>query len=538
MEAFEFGKACVAITTRLLEMKMVPDEVWKRYLPRAINSEIKKAENLYPTLGLRSPVTVQQCICNNIWDNFNSGPPPWVVNDTVSFGVGEEMEIALIKVALKVSSTDVKAALRILAKNSTDGEPTASQEPGSDIKAGAESTNLVTPTTPKAQSSPKPTTQPNQVSVPIPVPVSATTPTVKPTPNVRQLNCLFGSWKDESGKALPAFPGAAPGEIVLPDNMDPMLYLLPIQADMEAWLNMRLYFERKTQTSHNKIKIKPAKVRDRARPAEVDMRYGLIAFNVLLRWTNAMIEQGKMIPVIEFIRHDLGCGNDLQVERTATRMLLEPRIEKAPFPGPIKAITTKEMKMGSSKYHPPSTPKAAPPKSKQSPISLNLNLPKRPAISANMPKRPATSNLPARSKLSEYTGVSGPRDFKSGFNRRRGRSISPDRSSPYHENRHQTGADRPELDYSPSNRATRGGIQRQREEEEPYRSYRKDRDERSPYHDYDSSPLGLRHIDRDPPRLYSPRTNEDARHLRNRGDRDSEVFWGSDCPSRHFGAPQ
>ncbi|KAI0535288.1 hypothetical protein GGR58DRAFT_529580 [Xylaria digitata] len=415
MEAFEFGKACVAITTRLSEKKMIPDSVWKRYLPRAIKMEIDKAESLYPTLGLRSPVIVQQCICKNLWDIiFKQDPVPWVVNDTVSFGVGEEMEIDLMNVALKVSLRDVKAALRILAKNSTDGETTTSQESGSNVKAGAESTNLVTPATPKAQSLPKPNTEPNQVPIPAPIPASAPTPTLKPTPEPapvstttddpqkdarqapsgRRAKCLFGSWKDESGKALPAFPGAAPGEIVLPDNMDPMRYLLPIQADMEAWLNMRFYFEPKTQTSPNKIKIKPTKVRNRDRPAEVDMRYGLIAFNVLLRWTNAMIEQGKMIPVIEFIHHDLGCDSDLQAERTVTRMLLEPRIGKTTFPGPIEAITPGEMKRGSSKYHSSSTPNAAASTSKPSPIHVNLNLPKRPPINqSQIPNQEPTTNV-------------------------------------------------------------------------------------------------------------------------------------------------
>ncbi|TGJ84818.1 hypothetical protein E0Z10_g3981 [Xylaria hypoxylon] len=169
---FDFDKACMAITTSM-SGKMVPDAIWKRYLPRVLKIEIKKVEELYPTLGLRAPVIVQQSICNKFWQLFLEPlPVPWVANDAISVGAGEGMEVDLIKAALEISYKDVKAALRILAKNSIEVEATDSKEPGSDIKTSAKSVEFVTPVIPavplpkpdlKSTAKPdlKPTTKPN-----------------------------------------------------------------------------------------------------------------------------------------------------------------------------------------------------------------------------------------------------------------------------------------------------------------------------------------------------------------------------------------
>ncbi|KAI0432041.1 hypothetical protein F5Y09DRAFT_354400 [Xylaria sp. FL1042] len=161
--------------------------------------------------------------------------------------------------------------------------------------------------------------------------------------------CPFSSWKDESGNPLPCIPGAGPGQIPLPDNLDPVTYLLPIKMDLEAWLNVDFYFvSRSVRSDRNLIVIMPGKVRGKARPAEVDERYGLVAFNILTQWTDEMIRRGTMIPVVEFIRQSFGVHTSFDVLRKQTRQLLAPMAQRTRYPRPIKTITVNDMKKGIS----------------------------------------------------------------------------------------------------------------------------------------------------------------------------------------------
>ncbi|KAI1346095.1 hypothetical protein F5Y01DRAFT_298622 [Xylaria sp. FL0043] len=174
--------------------------------------------------------------------------------------------------------------------------------------------------------------------------------TATSTPAVAK--CAFASWEDEKGNPLPCIPGAGPGEIPLPDNLDPVTYLLPIRIDFEAWLNVDLYFVSKKHAPRNLVQILPGKVRGMARPAEIDARYGLFAFNILTQWTDAMIQKGTMIPVIDYIRSSMAIEATTAVLRERTRELLFPMIQRARHTSPIKTISVNDMKRCTSQHSP------------------------------------------------------------------------------------------------------------------------------------------------------------------------------------------
>ncbi|KAI0903176.1 hypothetical protein F4823DRAFT_636551 [Ustulina deusta] len=149
MENFDFGRACMVITTRLSE-KHNAETSWKLILPRALFLEVDKAEELYRFL-------------------VKSDPVPWVGNNAASFGIGEEMEISLMKAALEVSSKDTKTALAILASNSIGEEAARLLEPNGENKTSTENSNAVVPAAPKVPSRPNPTPKPASKINPVPL---------------------------------------------------------------------------------------------------------------------------------------------------------------------------------------------------------------------------------------------------------------------------------------------------------------------------------------------------------------------------------
>ncbi|KAI0865030.1 hypothetical protein F4860DRAFT_510186 [Xylaria cubensis] len=163
METFEFGRACTMITTHMTEVGKDPVREWRRWFPRVIHQEIEKAEEIYPVLGLRTFTAVQQSICKGVWQFFFTKEPlPWVEvkADGLSFGKEEEMEISLMREALEVSLTDIKAAIAIFGRNSTDASMTGSKEPVGDIKPITENAKVMNLETSKVLPPPKPDSTP------------------------------------------------------------------------------------------------------------------------------------------------------------------------------------------------------------------------------------------------------------------------------------------------------------------------------------------------------------------------------------------
>ncbi|KAI0452801.1 hypothetical protein F5B21DRAFT_526525 [Xylaria acuta] len=189
MEAFEFGRACAIITAHMSEAGMDAAKQWRLWFPRLIKHEIEQAEEIYPILGLRGITAVQQSICNRVWNFFFTNKPvPWteVTADGPSFGREEEMEISLMKEALKVSITDTRAALAIFARNSADASRSGSKEPVSEVKSTAGNVKVATPAASKVPSPPKPDSTPadsepaDRVSEPANAPIVPATPAPKP----------------------------------------------------------------------------------------------------------------------------------------------------------------------------------------------------------------------------------------------------------------------------------------------------------------------------------------------------------------------
>ncbi|KAI0967780.1 hypothetical protein F4678DRAFT_465038 [Xylaria arbuscula] len=168
VEDFEFGRACLAIQKRMSERANIKrvsfDKGWNFIVRRAILLEISEAEGIFPLMGLRAPVVVQQCICRRMWKHFfDSDPVPWADNETISFGKGEEMEINLMKAALEVSYKDVKVTLRMLSTNSIDDEASRLLKLGNEKKESAESVQVVNPFKPTFESSSEPAPKPARV---------------------------------------------------------------------------------------------------------------------------------------------------------------------------------------------------------------------------------------------------------------------------------------------------------------------------------------------------------------------------------------
>ncbi|KAI0187820.1 hypothetical protein EV127DRAFT_471581 [Xylaria flabelliformis] len=157
MEAFEFGRACMMITTNMMKVGLEPTVEWRRYFPRIIKHEIEKAQELDQILGLRTIAAVQQSICSRAWRTFFDEPVPWVEVDTDKPSVGKEekMEISLMKEALKVSLTgDYKTAIAIFERNSTNASK--NEEPIGDIETITENAKVMNPAASKVLPPPKP----------------------------------------------------------------------------------------------------------------------------------------------------------------------------------------------------------------------------------------------------------------------------------------------------------------------------------------------------------------------------------------------
>ncbi|KAJ2996611.1 hypothetical protein NUW58_g918 [Xylaria curta] len=140
MENFDFVTACELITSRLTSGGGNPERVWRLYFPRMVYFEIEEAEAVQNILGLRRPVAVQQRVCRSFWKHcFKSEPLPWIEDPKVekrTFGLGEEMEIALMKEVMTIAATgDTKAALAMLATNSMNPKKTDSKETAKDSVA-------------------------------------------------------------------------------------------------------------------------------------------------------------------------------------------------------------------------------------------------------------------------------------------------------------------------------------------------------------------------------------------------------------------
>ncbi|OTA57211.1 hypothetical protein K449DRAFT_450325, partial [Hypoxylon sp. EC38] len=115
--------------------------------------------------------------------------------------------------------------------------------------------------------------------------------------------CRFGPWKDSNGKDLPCLSGGGPGDIVLPDNMDPTLHILPVRQQLEEWVNIKIHLEVKSEKSrHHLIQILPL---ESWTNLEVGGLYGMRAFKVLLSWVKEMVHAGKIIPVLDYVRNEM-----------------------------------------------------------------------------------------------------------------------------------------------------------------------------------------------------------------------------------------
>ncbi|KAI0435768.1 hypothetical protein F4803DRAFT_557664 [Xylaria telfairii] len=494
MEDFEFGRACMMITAQLTKTKRDAPTIWRKWFPTIIYEEIRKAEELYPIVGLRSVKAMQQCICRRAWEFFFKNTPlPWVevITDTPSFGTEEEMEISVMKDAMKIAYTDTKAALTMFRTN-RGGKP------------ATDKVEVVTPEISKVSSPPKPKPGPTPATKPVVVPVvpvvKAPKPAPKPAPELSDdepyfgvdpvivsrpkrttppkpapktaptavpdlvpkaaagpsnykaapkpqavsktqgprstaagisveegkqdgideaikllkkmdldknpelqsilkaleknkgkdvvippldspalpqasrldlssgptvtrttisntntklpARCPFGPWERPDGSPMPCMPGVGPGEIPLPDSMDPRLYLLPIKTDIEAWLNVDLYFAPKSTKPPrpSKIQILPAKWRGQPRPAEIDLEYGLRAFDVLLDWVRCIAQKGEIVPIIPFIRtrHHMESSRIGVLQKVD--WALQQDVGRAMFQGKIKLIGVDRMQEGSSKH--------------------------------------------------------------------------------------------------------------------------------------------------------------------------------------------
>ncbi|KAI1167071.1 hypothetical protein F5B18DRAFT_520126 [Nemania serpens] len=522
MSAFDFTNACMIITTHLVESRNAEaaTETWRLSFPRMIAEEVDKAEEIFPTLGLRSPAAVQQSICRRFWTRlYKNHPIPWAEDPDshgITFGQGEEMEMSVLNTALTVSCTDIKGSLKILATNSIEGVKIDSKELAQTIRGGTTDVEIKTVASQgasPAQVNPEPghpaqatpalifTTgaphfsagfRPRDVSqisrdtrpaqrptarlgpssivesssaaekrqtsvattlpsawrnwAPPEVPGSSHTvsrprpgnkregeivetrikgfeddqqlgslikelqalhahrwademdekypllprgdkvnlgsrpalrflPGTTPPPSAEsRLTCSFGSWEHENGKPLPCLPGVGPGEIPLPDNLDPTEYLLPIKTELECWLNVDLWFQRKgKESSHNKIRIMPSKWRGRARLAEVDEMYGFLAFEVLCEWVKKMAKDRKMIPVMDVILQQFQGHDNSRIHRDHTFQNVQPWVGSSLYKGPIKPISRDEMMKGIKRHSSkPTAEGSLVPKDGQVPTNLNV----------------------------------------------------------------------------------------------------------------------------------------------------------------------
>ncbi|KAI0392754.1 hypothetical protein F5Y17DRAFT_434952 [Xylariaceae sp. FL0594] len=181
--------------------------------------------------------------------------------------------------------------------------------------------------------------------VPAPAPFYILPKVLQPGPGS---TCGFGQWRDNEGKPLPRLPGVGPGEIPLPDQMDPVKYLAPIRKEMEQWLKVELWFVRKGgREKRNKIAIRAPRwhVSGRGGQAKSDQFYGMWAFAVLFSWTRLMSAQGRFIPVIPILQQVYTQGVGLDNIRNQIRDKVGDLARKDHFfyPRDIVAISPSEM---------------------------------------------------------------------------------------------------------------------------------------------------------------------------------------------------
>ncbi|KAI2470455.1 hypothetical protein F4781DRAFT_430258 [Annulohypoxylon bovei var. microspora] len=156
----------------------------------------------------------------------------------------------------------------------------------------------------------------------------------RPAPPQPRSHCRFGPWRDGEGRELPTFSGAGPGEVVLPDNMNPFEHVLPAKQELEEWLYVRIHVEGKSAgTRHPTIHIWPWG--GSTNPAVTAM-YGLRAFQILSSWTCEMARVDTMIPVLDYVTRSAENLEAAMTKKIADR--LAPMRGRAVFPKPVKAI--------------------------------------------------------------------------------------------------------------------------------------------------------------------------------------------------------
>ncbi|XDG02612.1 hypothetical protein ABKA04_002227 [Annulohypoxylon sp. FPYF3050] len=127
---------------------------------------------------------------------------------------------------------------------------------------------------------------------------AATTPATTPP---KPQKCRFREWKNKDNKDLPCFTGVGPGDIILPDNMDPYKHILPVKDKLEQWLNVRIHVEAKSvRQKHNVIQLWPlSATQDR----QLTILNGTMAFYILESWAFRVADLEKLMSVFGIVRN-------------------------------------------------------------------------------------------------------------------------------------------------------------------------------------------------------------------------------------------
>ncbi|KAI1445107.1 hypothetical protein F5Y02DRAFT_139491 [Annulohypoxylon stygium] len=148
--------------------------------------------------------------------------------------------------------------------------------------------------------------------------------------------CQFRTWKDKDGNDLPSFTGVGPGDIILPDNMNPYKHILPVKDKLEQWLNVKIHFEAKSaERKHNVIQIRPS---SNIQDAEITASDGTEAFYILASWVFKMIETEMLIPALDYVR-DFKKNRNTCLNGKIKKMLA-PIEGQVVFPKTLKGINS------------------------------------------------------------------------------------------------------------------------------------------------------------------------------------------------------
>lgn len=148
----------------------------------------------------------------------------------------------------------------------------------------------------------------------------------------------FGIWRDGEGKDLPCLFGAGPGEIVMPDNMNPWDHVIPVKACLDNWLYVRvLVLDTDQQHPNRRVTFIP---RSEKMDDDVTAAYGMRAFKIFFFWALEMLSSGTMIPVLDFVKERV---KKMDVPPIDVSDMLAPFTAETMFPHKLKAITPPPM---------------------------------------------------------------------------------------------------------------------------------------------------------------------------------------------------